>query len=229
MSKEKFLSVGVIVLVVLAIGGWAMFGRGNKEVTPPVAKVDSAVTVNGVAIPKSTYDTQLATVIASYKTQGVNTEDATKLAEIKKQIIDGLVNNEILKQGIASAGIKIDPSEVEKKFQEVLTSAGGADKLKEALATNNLTEAQLRENISNQLATQAYLLKNVDISTATATDEEITTFYNEYKKANKDAPVLKDLKEQIRQQIITNKQNVLVNNFIASLREKSKVEVSPTL
>lgn len=220
----------VIVIVVLAVIGYFAFGR--KTAVAPVA---SAAMVNGVIIPKADYDTQLAAAIAASKTQGVDVTDATKLAAIKTQVMDNLISNELVAQGIKAAGIKATPEEIEKQFQAILTQTGGADKLKEELVKANITEAKLRENIAKQIEIQAYLLKNIDVAKITVTSEEIAQFYADYSKAQKATnakavvPALKDVSEQIKQQITSNKQQALIVSFIASLRAAAKIETTPAI
>lgn len=219
----------VLVLVVLAIAGYFVFG--TNKTGSPTNNVASVATVNGVIISKATYDTQLANSIASYKTQGVDVADATKLSQIKTQVLDNLIGDELLNQEVVVAGIKITGEEVEKQFQVVLTQIGGADALKDALVKNNLTEAQLRENISKQLAIQVYLLQNIDTKSIIVNEAEIAQFYADYSKAQKDSGektvlALKDLSDQIKQQLISDKQQTLVANFIASLRAKATVEIT---
>ena len=100
---------------------------------------------------------------------------------------------------------------------------------KEQLATAGVSDTQFRENIAKQIAVQNFLLQSIASSTVTVTDKEISDFYKEYAKANKDAATLKELSAQIKQQITLNKQQVLVNEFIASLRAKATIETSSDL
>lgn len=227
MNKEKMMSIGAIVLVVGVVAGLAIFGA--SKVKKPVASTTtsaSVATVNGVAITKETYDAQLATAISAFKSQGVNTDDTAKLAEIKTQVLNDLISNELVAQGVVSAGVKVTDADVEKQFQAVLAQVGGVEKLKEQLIAAKLTEAQLRINISKQLAIQAYLLQNIDMSTATATDAEAKKFYDDNAKGQANVPAYKDVSAQIKQQIVANKQQLLINAFVASLRSKAKVETS---
>lgn len=235
-SKKRFVTAIVLLLVILAIGSYFVFGPKKISSVLSSKVVDNATsvaTVNGTVIPKATYDTQLASAIASYKSQGVDVAaDAAKLSQIKTQVLDDLISNELLTQGAQSAGIKITPAEVEKQFQTILTQAGGAEGLKTALAQNNLTEAQLRENISKQLTIQAYLLANIDTKSITVSNAEIAQFYTDYSKAQTTAsstvkvPALKDLSDPIKQQLISNKQQTLIANFVTSLRAKAKIETT---
>jgi len=219
-----------LVVVVLAAGGYLIFSRNSAK---PVEekKVDSVATVNGVVISKTAYDAQLASVIASAKTQGVDVTNEERLTQIKTQVLNDLISNELVNQGVAKAGIKTASEEVEAQFQAILKQVGGEENLKTELAKTNITEAQLREDISKQLAIQAYLLQNIDTKSITVSDAEIAQFYADYSKAQKDAgektiPTLKEVSEQIKQQIINNKQQVLVINFISTLRTQAKIEIT---
>lgn len=239
-GKKRLITAAVLVVVVLAVGSYFVFG-GNKigsiinnvATNNKASTTASIATVNGTAIPKAAYDTGLASAIASYKSQGVDVAaDATKLSQVKTQVLDDLIGNELLIQGAVSSGIKTTPAEVEKQFQTILTQAGGSEGLKTALAQNNLTEAQLRENISKQLTIQAYLLANIDTKSITVSDAEIAQFYADYSKAQTTAsstvkvPALKDLSGPIKQQLISDKQQTLITNFVASLRAKAKIETA---
>lgn len=229
-KKKKIIPIVVLVLVVLALTGYFVFGK-NIIQNPLNNNTKSVATVNGVIITKATYDTSLAEIVALYKDQGVNVADATNLSKIKEEVLDNLINNELINQEVAAAGIKTTAEEVEKNFQAFLTQSGGAEKFQAELAKNNLSEAQLRENISKQLAAQAYYLQNFGTAPITVSEAEIAQFYEDYSKAQKDSgqtvPTLKDLSAQIKQQLISDKRQTLVDNFIASLRAKATVEITP--
>lgn len=226
MNTNKIVSM-VVAVVVLALAGYFVFRGGDKTETPP-AVVESVATVNGVVIPKTNYETQLANSIATFKTQGVDVENAESLAQIKTQVLDDMINNELVSQGITVAGITASTEEVDKQLKAITDQAGGQEKLLGELAKANLTEAQLRENVTRQVAIQAYLAANVNIAGVTVTDAEVTEFYTEYAKSQKAAgvktvPTQKELTDQIKQQITLNKQQALVNEFIAALRAKATI------
>lgn len=220
-------SIVGLVLVVGAVVGYSIFdlGKSSSSVANKTV-VESVATVNGVAIPKDQYDTQLASVVASLKTQGVDVANEEKLKEVKLQVLNDFINNEVVNQAVVKSGVKPTSEEVETQFQAILTQAGGVDGLKAELVKANLTEAQLRDNINKQLAVQAYLLRNIDTSSVTVSDAEVAQFYKDYSKDKKDVPPLKDLSAQIKQQITINKQQVLVTSFVSTLRASAVVETT---
>ncbi len=240
-SNKGRIVIIALALIVLIGGGYLLYGRNKTEdkggVTnnnPVPATVAGVATVNGVVIPKSTYDIQLSNAIASYKAQGIDVTNADKLSQSKKQVLTSLVNNELLFQNVLAAGIKTTPEDVEKQFQLIVTQSGGADAFKAQLAKNNLTEAQLRENVSKQLAIQTYLSQNVYTKSIKISDAEIKKFYDDYSKqqkasGQKTVPTLKSLSAQIKQQLTSNKQQEMVASFVTSLQAKAKIQVTATI
>ncbi len=226
MSKEKVVSVVVLVLLVAAaVAGFVFYGK--DKVSDQVATIDKTVAVvNGVEIKKSAFDSQLASTISALTAQGVDTTSTSSVATIQTQVLDGLIANELVAQGMAKAGVKATDSEVQAQYDSLVTQAGGVEKFTEQLKTANLTEAQLRTNISNQLSIQKYLLQNIDAASVTVTDAEIKSFYDTNTKGQTNVPALKDVSEQIKQQLILNKQQVLVNDFLAKLRASATVTTS---
>jgi FKBP-type peptidyl-prolyl cis-trans isomerase (trigger factor) len=219
MTKNNII---VIVVLAVLVVGLAIFGLSKAKAPVTDGKV---ATVNGVVITKTAYDEQVASLTASLQAQGVNTTDPAKQTEINKQALDNLINNELVAEGIKSSGIVATDAEVETQFQATVTQSGGQDGFKAALTKANLTEAQLRTNIKNQLEIQKYLAANVKVDGITVSDSEISAFYTEYSKAQgTSTPALKDISAQIKQQITLNKQQTLINDFVASLRAKANVQ-----
>lgn len=231
-GNNKAVWIVPAVLVLLAVG-YFLFGMDKTSLIGKLPGAsESVATVNGAAISKENYEKEVSTMLASYKAQGVDVGNAANLAQIKTQVLESMINDELLVQATAEAGIKADQAEIEKQYQALIEQSGGEEAFKAELVKNNLTEEKLRENISKRIAITAYLVKNVDMSAVTASEAEISQFYDEYAKAQKDAgqaqvPALKDISEQIKQQIISNKQNALVAQFLTDLRAKASIETTP--
>ncbi len=224
MNREKIIG---IVLVVLVIAGVSFYGISKKSTgVAGGAKAETVAKVNGVDITRSAYETQLAATITTLKGQGINTDDATTSDQIKTQVLEDVINNELVNQEIVKTGISVTPAEVETQYQALITQVGGIDSLKTQMSAANMTEAQVRENIAKQLTVQAYLLKNIDVSSITATEEEVKKFYDDNSKGQENVPEYKDVKDQISQQIILNKQQALINALLANLRSKATIEKS---
>jgi peptidyl-prolyl cis-trans isomerase SurA len=226
MDKKKIIGA-VLAIAIVAFGGYKFLGKDKTEVAQVnETSVDSVAKVNGVDITKETYDNQLAASITALKGQGVDVTASTTAEAIKTQVLNDLINNELVNQGVKAAGIIATAEEINVQFQAVVTQIGGADKLAAELTKANLTEAKLKENIGKQIASQKYLLANIDASKANVTDEEVKKFYDDNSKGQKNVPAFKDIKDQIKQQLTLQKQQALAQAFVQSLREKAKIETS---
>ena len=229
MNKNKIIAVLVVLVVIMGIGlyksgsGKVMDKAADTKLTPEVASVAK---VNGVALSQAIFETQLAAAVASYKGQGINVEDPAKLGQIKTQVLNNLINNELVAQGASKSGVAVTGAEVEKQFQDLVAQTGGIDKFKVQLAAAKLTEDQLRGNIARQLVIQKYLQGNINTKSITVSDAEIAKFYADNSKGQKNVPALKTISPQIKQQLLLDKQQSLVNAFVTSLREGAKIETS---
>jgi hypothetical protein len=223
---QKTLSIGAVVLVVVGLALYGYFGYRSTNSEQVAMQEETVAKVNGVSITKTAYDEQLASALIAYKTQGVNVDDPQNLSQIRTQVLNDIINNELVMQELSKEGVSVTAEEVESQYQAIKTQSGSEENFKSQLTTANLTEEKLRQNIERQLKVQKYLLKHIDISTITVSDEEITKFYNENIKTQEKPPALKDVKEQIRQQLLTNKQQVLVNSHVDSLKAKAQIETS---
>ncbi len=210
-----------VVLLLLTVGYF--FINSDK-------KIDGVAEVNGVSISSIDYDTQLNFVLESYKGQGdlVNEDN---LLRIRKEVLDNLINAELLSQNAIASGVEVDTEDVEKQFELILTQAGGSENFASELAKNNLTEEQVRNNIIKQFTIDKYVLQNINLDSVVVDEEEIKQFYSEYVKAqegirHEDLPEIEEVKEQIRQEILNNKKQNLLFEFIGSLREKAKIEIA---
>ena len=224
MNKEKIFSVGALVVLIVAATLYGVFGmkKSDKMALDTNASANVAL-VNGVPITQKAFDTQLASATTTLKAQGADVTSPDKLATIKTQVLTDLINNELVGQEIVKAGIKVTSTQVDAQLQAVITQVGGADKLAAQLSAAGMTEATLRDNIAKQISIQTYLTSNIATSSVTVTDAEIKKFYDDNTKGQTGAPPLKQVSAQIKQQLITNKQQLLVNDFLVTLRAKATI------
>ena len=224
MDKKKIISVAVIVLAVV-VGGYLYYGKSGANL-PLVAKTETVAKVNGVDITKEAYESQLAASITAFKSQGIDVTASTTEAAIRAQVLNDMINNELVNQGIASAKITATPAEIDAQIQVITTQLGGEDKLKEEMAKAQITDAKLRENVSKQITIQKYLVMNINVASTTVSDAEVTKYYNDNVKGQTNAPALKDVKDQIKQQLTIQKEQALITAFIDTLRVKAQIETT---
>ncbi len=240
MDTKKVVG-GVLALAIVAVGGYMVLGKKNGDVTaqPVATTVEAVAKVNGVDITQTDFDSQLAASITALKNQGVDVSASTTVETVRQQVLNDLINNELINQGVKASGITVTQQEIDTQYQAVITQLGGQDKLVEQLRLANLTDAKLKENISKQIAAQKFLLANISASSTEVTDAEIKKFYDDAVKAQEEAnkklpkdqkpqpiPTLKDVKAQIQQQLVAQKQQAQAASFVQALRAKAQVQTT---
>jgi peptidyl-prolyl cis-trans isomerase SurA len=222
---NKNATISIVLLLMIGVGTYFILGSsdGEDSQSKNTNLEGNVALVNGVAITRETFDSQLAEIIAS---RGGDIEDAEVLLQTKTQILNNLITAELLSQGVLEGGIEIPKEDVDKEIQAIKDQIGSQEAFEEQLVGASLTEEQLRVNITNQLATQVFIRQNVDIEAVTVSEEEVRASYDEAKAAQPELPAFEDFKSQIERQLIFEKQQELIDNFIASLGEKADIETA---
>lgn len=135
-----------------------------------------AATVNGKKIYLKEIDRQLETV----KKQHGDTFKGAKGKELeqqfKKSILDNLIIMELYLQMAEKEGIKVSEKEVEAKLTDIKKMFPSEQEFAEALKRENLSPAEVKENIRKQVVKQKVDSK---ITKGTsATDQETQEFFN---------------------------------------------------
>ncbi len=230
MNKKNIILI-LVALVVVLVGGYFAIDAltGSEGSTTMEETNDFVAMVNGEGILKSDFNTQFASALASLQSQGVDTTSAEFLAQLNTQVLDDLINTKLVEQGIKASGLSATQEEVDAEVASVTTQLGGEEALSTQLANNNLTMEQFLSNITNQLTIQKYLRSNIDSSSVEVTEEEIVALYEQATTAQQqEVPPLEDVRDQVEQQIRADKEQALVNAFIAELRADADIEIIET-
>ena len=222
--KNKLMLYATIAIVLLlAIGAGYLFmtgalvndGAGQADDGGPVA------IVNGEEIGRRAYDnatTQFASIAAA---QGVTLSEA----EIQTQVLNSLINNRLLVQEAHKNGASATDAEVQAEYELIVENSGGADAFNTQIESLGITEAQVRSELAEQLAVNKFLMAKVTAANATTTEEEVTAFYADLTAANAEVPALEEIRAQIEEQILVQKQQQEVTQLVEALRASATVEI----
>ncbi|MDI7277417.1 MAG: peptidylprolyl isomerase [Anaerolineae bacterium] len=152
------LLVVSIVALLMGLGGCrAPDSRILTRAAPTSARSgpssDLAAVVNGQGIPLDRYQAQLQIALASYaEGSGLDPESAegqAALAALKVQVLEWMIDQVLIDQAAARAGITVDEAQVEAEVERIRSHnpSGFADWLRE----NGLTEASFRSQVRSDL------------------------------------------------------------------------------
>lgn len=227
------LLYGIIAIIILLILGSAYFYLsegmpGDQEQSENAEEeIDDTVTsdvpnpvavVNDEEISSDEYNAALAQI----RTAGGGQLDE---AELQQRALDTLINNTLLSQEITESGITADSTEVDAQIETLIEQTGGQSAFNEQLAAVNLTLDEVRAQIAEQLAAEAYISENVDLESATVTEEDVNAFYEQLAAQNENIGELAEVRDQIEAQLTAQAQQTLVQQYLETLRAAATVEI----
>jgi peptidyl-prolyl cis-trans isomerase C len=135
----------------------------------------TAATVNGIVITQGDFDKEMDRARRQFVRSGRPLSEP-QLANIKKRVLEILINRELLYQESQNKGIKVEDKEVNEQFDIVKKRFPNENEYKAELLKMNISEAELKSQIREGLAIQQfvdnYLAQDVKVSEA-----EVKDFY----------------------------------------------------
>jgi len=132
--------------------------------------------VNGVSISRIELDAALNQVRQQAQFKGESLDPA-RMPEIKRSLVERLIQQELLLQESRRSGIVIEPTAVEEQVATMRERFPSESEFKQALAKIDTTLPQLRTQIERRLAVQSLLDQQI-LSKVTVTPEESKAFYD---------------------------------------------------
>ena len=218
-------------------GGAPAAGGEDGAQQAPEADVsdvpDVVATVNGEDITKDefvpVYESQFQQMAMQQQTTGEQPDQA----ELKGQVAQQLVDNELLLQGAKDAGIEATDEDIDATLEEVASQngLGSADEVVSALEQQGMSAEEIREDAASQFTLTAFIEQEADISEPT--EEELKKQYEQLtaqqSQAGGDAsqiPPFEEVKEQLAQQTVSQQQNEAATTLAAELREAGDVTIN---
>ena len=131
--------------------------------------------VNGSVITQEDFDREMGRVQQRLLSMGKPLTDS-QIPEIKKEVLENLINRELLYQESQRKAIKVDEAAINEQVTTLKRRFPDEDEFKTALIKANLSEAGLKTQIKQGLAIQQ-LIDTYIAKKATVSDQEIKAFY----------------------------------------------------
>lgn len=216
-----FISGLALLTTLVACGNDENASKGNENKNSEIV-----AKVNGTEITRNQFDETLEQL---YNSQGIDVGslDESQQQQLQASVVDQLVNNELLLQSAENENITATDEEINTQIQSIKEQLGSDEEYQNALLANNLTEEKLKEDLSKEVAIQKYIKTN--IGEVTVSEDEIQDFYDQYSEQHsadeEEVPELEQIKPQIEQTLIQDKQNQEVEKLLEKLRAENEIEV----
>jgi foldase protein PrsA len=136
---------------------------------------DVAAIVNGEEISKAELDAQVNRLMEQSPQMFEGDEGESRLLEFKRQLLDNMINNVLIRQAAEERGIAISDEEIDAQINDLKGGFPTEDDFNAALAEANLTLDDLKQQLRDQLATQRLMEELV--GDEEIAEEEIAEYY----------------------------------------------------
>jgi len=177
LNKLPVLTFGAILILMVSVG--TAFSEEKKPV------VEKLAVVNGVVITKVDFDRKLHQVKQHMLRQGQQISD-DRLAKMKTDILETMINEELLFQESRKKGITVEPEAIAADLKRIKKGFATDADFKKLIAESGLTEAELQSDIERGHVINK-LIDDQIAALVVIPDQEIKTFYdthpNSFKKS----------------------------------------------
>ena len=135
-----------------------------------------AAEINGVVITKEQFNKELNIHLDRVARQGRQLPES-QLAGLKKNILDGLIERELLYQESKKEGIKVQQQAVDGQLADIKKRFPSEEQFKAALTQMNLTEVEVRMQIERGLAIRELIDQRIT-NKITITDAQTKDYYD---------------------------------------------------
>ena len=137
---------------------------------------ENVANVNGTMISKKDFDREIQIVLQRYSMKGHPLSDS-QLAQVRKSVLEKLIESEVLYQESLKAGIKIDDKLVEDEVQKLKKRVPSEEEFKKFLDNFHLTEADLKTQFQRTMAIRKLIEEKV-VKDITVTDKETKDYFD---------------------------------------------------
>ncbi len=173
--ERFFLFLAVIAgLAFISASFWASATQTSDE------KVAS---INGTVITQGDFDKEMSVVQKRLANMG-RSVPPDQLKDLKKKVLDHLINLELLHQESQKKGIKIGDEELNEQINTIKKQFPDEDAFKQLLAGIDVSEAELASQIRRELAVKRLVDHQLAEKTAVS-PEEVKSYYDNHTDAFK--------------------------------------------
>ena len=156
--------------------GILIFLPAMAEEKKPADTDKKIAVVNDVVIFQNQFDKELSIHLDRISRQGQQVSDA-QMAELKKNVLEGLIERELLYQQSRKVGIKVADQAVDEQLAKIKQRFPGEQDYKNALTAMKLTEDEVKAQIARGLAIRELINQEI-MSKIEVSDEESKAFYD---------------------------------------------------
>jgi hypothetical protein len=181
--------------------------------------------VNGVEITQEAFDAELEYDLEYYNKEGITLTDQ-ELAELKKGVVDRLINTHLLKEAAIKAGIDADSVDVETELAAVIENFDDEATFNKALEDADFTLESYKQVLAEMMMIEALFEQELAITEIQVEEEQIQAMVQYYMENydEEDEVDQEELREFVIYSLKQQKAESLRKDFIEKLRGDSEIK-----
>ena len=150
----------------------------------------TVATVNDQAIMLSEFQKNAAPILEQFQKTSPSAEQTPEhIADIKKRVLDQMVDDRLLVQEAKKKNIHVSQLEVDDGVKKVRTRFNTEEEFNQELKKEDMTNDDFRKHIQEQLATIKLIDQEVKAKTPPPTDDEIKSLFDTLQAIVDDKPI----------------------------------------
>jgi len=163
-------------MALLAAGAAACAGAGDGGgAAPPAGGAKLVARVNGTEIPQGMLEQALELYVAQ-RPQSVPPPTPEQRLALRRDLVEALINQEILLQKAAGAGIEAPAQELDRRVQTLQARYGSREEMEKALQAAGMNVEQVRGLLERNLRIDGYMERQVR-SGIRISDADVEAYY----------------------------------------------------
>ncbi|WP_422122105.1 SurA N-terminal domain-containing protein [Planococcus sp. X10-3] len=191
---------------------------------------DLVAEVNGEEINKEEFESAYTAQFQQMAMQAQMSGQEVDQTQLKEQIAESLVSQELLVQETANRNIEASEEEVNETLTALAEQNGlaSSEEFLTALEEQGLSEEEVMGQVESQVKVEKLIAE--ESGESEASEEELQEFYDQMKAQQEEAggeelPPFEDIKSELEAQLVQQKENEAVQELVAKLREGADVTV----
>ncbi|ANU11571.1 hypothetical protein A1A1_02335 [Planococcus antarcticus DSM 14505] len=192
---------------------------------------DVVAEVNGEEIVKADFESAYTGQFQQMAMQAQMSGQEVDQAQLKEQIAESLVAQELLVQETEKQEISATEEQTTAAIEELAKQNGleTTDEFLAALEEQGISEEEVMKQVEAQVKIEQLIA--TETGEINPTDEELQTFYDEAQAQQKEAggeeiPAFEEVKPQLEEQIRVQKEGEATQALVAKLREEADVSIN---
>ncbi len=220
-NTKSFVVWGLLVLVIaiLATAATIMWDGGNGDDREVLAKIgESEITMEDI---QSDFD-QMKT---QYEAQGMNLSENQEMQDmILYETLQNHVQQKLLMDHAKEKGLEVEEEDIEEEYNMITEQFSTEEELDSALQQAGVSKDDLKQNIEDSLLIQ--LLAEEEGGEVEVSEEEINERYEQLEaQGGEDLPPLDEIREDLEQEVMSQKVNETLQSVVTKLQEENEVEM----